>query len=146
MGDEFELREYERRNPLNIEGRALGDYANVTAGDCIVTFSRNRIFQIKGEIEAKTGLKCCVIYGSLPPETRSQQARMFNERDNGMFWCRLKFTRSGYDVLVASDAVGMGLNLNIRRVIVDTITKFDNGGIVDVSPSMVHLNHHLSRS
>lgn len=32
---------------------------------------------------------------------------------------------SGYDVLVASDAVGMGLNLNIRRIIFSSIYKFD---------------------
>ena len=30
---------------------------------------------------------------------------------------------SGYDVLVASDAIGMGLNLNIRRVIFHTTQK-----------------------
>lgn len=56
-------------------------------------------------MERETGLKACVVYGNLPPETRRQQARLFN--DEG----------SGFDVLVASDAVGMGLNLNIRRVI-----------------------------
>ena len=47
----------------------------------------------------------CVVYGALPPEMRRQQARLFNESGNG------------YDVLVASDAVGMGLNLNIRRIV-----------------------------
>ena len=46
--------------------------------------------------------KCCVVYGSLPPETRAQQARIFNTEG------------SGYDVLIASDAIGMGLNLNIK--------------------------------
>jgi ATP-dependent RNA helicase SUPV3L1/SUV3 len=32
---------------------------------------------------------------------------------------------SGSDILVASDAVGMGLNLNIRRIIFSTLEKFD---------------------
>jgi hypothetical protein len=32
---------------------------------------------------------------------------------------------SGSDILVASDAVGMGLNLNIRRVTFSTLEKFD---------------------
>jgi ATP-dependent RNA helicase SUPV3L1/SUV3 len=32
---------------------------------------------------------------------------------------------SGYDVLVASDAVGMGLNLNIRRIVFSTVYKWD---------------------
>ena len=41
------------------------------------------------------------------------QARLFNEPDNA------------YRVLVASDAVGMGLNLNIRRVIFHSMLKYD---------------------
>jgi ATP-dependent RNA helicase SUPV3L1/SUV3 len=53
------------------------------------------------------------VYGSLPPETRSTQAALFNDRN------------SGYDVLVASDAIGMGLNLNIKRIIFSTLEKFD---------------------
>jgi ATP-dependent RNA helicase SUPV3L1/SUV3 len=54
---------------------------------------------------------------------RSTQARLFNE-DN-----------TGYDVLVASDAIGMGLNLNIRRIIFHTVVK--QGGVVDGGPSFV---------
>lgn len=45
-----------------------------------------------------------MVYGSLPSETRSAQARIFNEEG------------TGFDVLVATDAIGMGLNLNIRSV------------------------------
>lgn len=63
------------------------------------------------EIEDKTQHKCAVIYGQLPPETRSMQARLFNEEN------------TGYDVLVASDAIGMGLNLNVRRIIFHTTVK-----------------------
>lgn len=39
------------------------------------------------------------------------QARLFNDPASGM------------DVLIASDAVGMGLNLNIRRVVFETLSK-----------------------
>lgn len=41
------------------------------------------------------------------------QATMFND------------TTSEFDVLVASDAIGMGLNLNISRIIFSTMEKFD---------------------
>jgi len=51
------------------------------------------------------------VYGQLPLETRAAQARLFNEEN------------TGYDVLVASDAIGMGLNLNIRRIIFHTTAK-----------------------
>jgi hypothetical protein len=47
-----------------------------------------------------------MVYGALPPESRRTQAALFNARgDSG----------PRTSVLVASDAVGMGLNLNIRR-------------------------------
>ncbi|RYR52187.1 hypothetical protein Ahy_A06g027107 [Arachis hypogaea] len=54
-----------------------------------------------------------VVYGSLPLETRTRQASMFND------------ATSEFDVLVASDAIGMGLNLNISRIIFSTLKKFD---------------------
>ncbi|GKV42414.1 hypothetical protein SLEP1_g49822 [Rubroshorea leprosula] len=56
---------------------------------------------------------CSVVYGSLPPETRTRQAMMFNDET------------SEFDVLVASDAIGMDLNLNISRIIFSTMKKFD---------------------
>ena len=65
------------------------------------------------EAWAAGACRVCVVYGALPPEMRRTQARLFN--DPG----------SGYDVLVASDAVGMGLNLNIRRIIFHTMEKTD---------------------
>ena len=42
------------------------------------------------------------VYGGLPPEARTAQAVLFNT------------PRTGRNVLVASDAIGMGLNLGIR--------------------------------
>ena len=111
-GDEFELKKYDRLSTLKVSNESLqGDYAKIQPGDCVVAFSRADIFSIRRQIERLTPYKCSVIYGALPPETRSTQARLFNE-DN-----------TGYDVLVASDAIGMGLNLNIKRVIFHTTIK-----------------------
>eukprot|EP00592_Proboscia_alata_P018613 CAMPEP_0194407242 /NCGR_PEP_ID=MMETSP0176-20130528/5265_1 /TAXON_ID=216777 /ORGANISM="Proboscia alata, Strain PI-D3" /LENGTH=981 /DNA_ID=CAMNT_0039206755 /DNA_START=593 /DNA_END=3535 /DNA_ORIENTATION=- len=132
-GDDFELRSYERFGALAVERRSLssgknhvkGAYRNVEAGDCIVAFSRNDIFAIQREVEQSTKLKCCVIYGSLPPATRNRQARLFNDPD------------SGYDVMVASDAIGMGLNLNIRRVIFNSLFKSNGESIVQLDHSSV---------
>lgn len=113
-GDDFEEFSYERFMPLSVDKDSLnGDIRNVQPGDCIVTFSRREIFEIKRAVERATHKRCCVVYGALPPETRSQQAKLFNEPGNG------------YDILVASDAVGMGLNLNIKRVVFHTLEKFD---------------------
>ena len=67
----------------------------------MVAFSRKDIYALKAQIEAQTPHRCAMVYGRLPPETRAQQAKLFNTPG------------SGYDVLVASDAVGMGLNLYV---------------------------------
>jgi ATP-dependent RNA helicase SUPV3L1/SUV3 len=100
MGDKLEIHRYKRLSPLQMEIRSLeGKLNDLQKGDCIVSFSVMGIHALRNQIERKTGRKCAVVYGSLPPETRAQQARLFNDPDND------------YDFLVASDAVGMGLNL-----------------------------------
>eukprot|EP00934_Nitzschia_sp_Nitz4_P003557 Nitzschia sp. Nitz4//scaffold46_size129759//62121//65060//NITZ4_003504-RA/size129759-processed-gene-0.161-mRNA-1//-1//CDS//3329552604//3547//frame0 len=131
-GDEFELNEYERFSPLVVAPRSLskdpskpGGYRFVQPGDCVVAFSRNDIFAIKREIESVTNYKCCVIYGKLPPQTRADQARRFNDPN------------SGYDILVASDAIGMGLNLNIRRIIFNTVYKYNGERVAKLSHSEI---------
>lgn len=117
--DDFQLCKYERMSTLVIDDKSLqGDYSSVRAGDCIVAFSRADIFAIKAEIEKLTPHKCAVIYGQLPSDIRSEQARLFNEME------------TGYDVLVASDAIGMGLNLNIGRIIFHTTVKRGRAGMV----------------
>lgn len=100
MGDKLVIHEYERLTRLEMDKGSLnGNFNHLRKGDCIVTFSVVNIHALRTEIEKKTGKKVAVVYGSLPPETRAQQAGLFNDPDND------------YDYLVASDAVGMGLNL-----------------------------------
>jgi len=76
-----------------------GNLRNLQKGDCIVAFSIVEIHGLRQIIEKTLKCKVAIIYGSLPPETRAQQAQLFNDPD------------SGYDILVASNAIGMGLNL-----------------------------------
>lgn len=100
VGDKIHVHEYNRLTPLKVEPKSLGGKLNnLQKGDCIVAFTVLGIHALRREIERKTGKKCAIVYGSLPPETRAQQARLFNDPDNE------------YDYLVASDAIGMGLNL-----------------------------------
>jgi hypothetical protein len=99
LGEEIEVKRYERLTPLTPESEPIWHYKNVRAGDCVVAFSRKAMFNIKEHIELSTGLKCALVYGSLPPETRAMQADLFNDPN------------SDYKVIVATDAIGMGLNL-----------------------------------
>lgn len=112
-GDYLEVRYYDRLSPLVPLEVPLGSYKNIQTGDCIVSFSRKKIYEIKKQIEKGRKHLCSVVYGSLPPETRTRQASRFNDES------------SEFDVLVASDAIGMGLNLNISRIIFSTMKKFD---------------------
>ncbi|ONM09144.1 ATP-dependent RNA helicase SUV3, mitochondrial isoform X1 [Zea mays] len=112
-GDVVTVQYYERLSPLVPLKSPLGSFSNIKAGDCLVSFSRRGIYKLKKRIEREGKHLCSVVYGSLPPETRTKQATMFND------------DTSDLNVLVASDAIGMGLNLNISRIIFSTMMKFD---------------------
>ncbi|TQS38649.1 hypothetical protein Golomagni_00841 [Golovinomyces magnicellulatus] len=114
VGDKLVIHEYKRLSPLELDDETINtDLSNLRKGDAVILFSRLAIHGMKQEIEKKTGKRCAVVYGSLPPEIRAQQAALFNDPNND------------YDFLVASDAVGMGLNLSIRRIIFESTQKFD---------------------
>ena len=101
-GDELVINRYERLTPLVVQEQSLeGDLTRIQKGDCIVSFSRSGIFALKRQVEELTGMRCAVAYGRLPPEIRSEQAALFNDPE------------SGYDVMIGSDAIGMGLNLYV---------------------------------
>lgn len=100
MGDTLHIHHYDRLNPLKAMTKSLrGNLKNLRRGDCIVCFSVLGIHAMKKQIELDTGRRVAIVYGSLPPEIRAQQAALFNDPNND------------YDFLVASDAIGMGLNL-----------------------------------
>ncbi|CAK7227687.1 RNA helicase [Sporothrix curviconia] len=114
IGDKCVVHKYQRLSALQTMNESLrGDFSNLRKGDAVVSFSRVVLHSLKAGIEQATGRRCAIVYGSLPPETRAQQAALFNDPDND------------YDFLVASDAIGMGLNLEVKRVIFETSTKHD---------------------
>lgn len=109
-GEEVEINTYQRLTPFSVLDQALVSLDNLRPGDCIVCFSKNDIYSISRQIEAR-GLECAVIYGSLPPGAKLSQAKKFNDPDDP---CK---------ILVATDAIGMGLNLSIKRIIFSTLVK-----------------------
>lgn len=123
--DNLQVKYYERLSPLVPLKVPLGSSSNVRKGDCIVTFSRREIYKLKKKVENGGKHLCSVVYGSLPPETRTRQATMFND------------ATSDFDVLVASDAIGMGLNLNISRIVFSTLKKFDGESFRELTISEI---------
>ncbi|KAJ5697419.1 hypothetical protein N7488_011103 [Penicillium malachiteum] len=121
-GDQLEIHRYERLNALEVMSQSLrGNLKSLQKGDCIVSFSRVGIHALKADIEKITGRRAAIVYGGLPAEIRTQQAQLFNDPDND------------YDFLVASDAIGMGLNLSCKRVIFETLIKRMPGGLQRLS-------------
>ncbi|KAF2121457.1 P-loop containing nucleoside triphosphate hydrolase protein [Lophiotrema nucula] len=126
IGDSVVVHDYERLTPLRVSGKSLnGNLSQLQKGDCVVVFSVLGIHALRRQIEQKTGRKCAMVYGSLPPETRAQQARLFNDPDND------------YDYLVASDAIGMGLNLAVKRIIFESTVKNNGSKLVPLAISDV---------
>jgi ATP-dependent RNA helicase SUPV3L1/SUV3 len=85
-------------------------FSRVQRGDAIVCFSKNDIYHVSRQLE-KNGIEAAVIYGTLPPGTKIAQAQKFND------------PASTCKVLVSTDAIGMGLNLNIKRVVFYSLMK-----------------------
>ena len=112
-GDKCEVRRYERKTPLVIANEPFSFPDDVMDGDAFIVFSKKSVLNIAGRLEEK-GIKSSVIYGSLPPEIRRRQMDMFN---NGKT-----------KVVVSTDAIGMGLNLPVKRIIFLEMDKFDGTG------------------
>ncbi|MES2745749.1 MAG: DEAD/DEAH box helicase [Bdellovibrionota bacterium] len=110
----------ERLSPLKIETKALNSVRDLQRGDALITFSRDGVLRTK-QLLRTSGLKASVIYGGLSPEVRRAETE--------------KFRLGETDVVIATDAIGMGLNLPIRRIIFLETQKYNGEEVVDLSHS-----------
>ena len=124
-GEEVEVREYSRLQPLRVLRKSVEDLTDVRKGDALVAFSRRAVHALRASVEELTPHRCCILYGGLPPTARAAQALAFNT------------PRSGYSVLASSDAIGMGLNLSIKRVVFSSLEKFDGESRRPLTPAEV---------
>ena len=121
-GERCEVRVFERMQQVQLLPAAV-PIANLKLGDAVVAFSRRDVLMLRDQVAAN-GKTVSVIYGALPPEVRKREAARFASGET--------------EVLVATDAIGMGLNLPIRRVLFSTLTKFDGVGDRTLDESEVH--------
>lgn len=108
--DTYEITRYERKTKLVCEEEAFLFPEDVQDGDALIVFSKKSVLDVAGRLETQ-GIKASVIYGSLPPEIRRRQMRLF--------------TSGKTKVVVATDAIGMGLNLPVRRIVFIQTDKYD---------------------
>ena len=119
--DEYEFKEYKRSIPLEVQDKNFS-YNDTEEGDAIVVFSKKKVLQIAQQYSER-GIKASIIYGDLPPEVRRKQYDMFINKEN--------------KVLITTDAIGMGVNLPIKRIIFLDIQKFDGEEIRNLTSQEV---------
>jgi ATP-dependent RNA helicase SUPV3L1/SUV3 len=91
--------------------------ARVPKRSAVVAFSTPHVYEIAERIRARKG-GAAVVLGALSPRTRNAQVAMFQAGE--------------VDWLVATDAIGMGLNLDVDHVAFGALRKFDGRDVRDV--------------
>ena len=118
MHETYEITQLARKTPLILEEVSIcgNRYSRqklkpqLKKGDAIIAFSRKDVLTFSARFR-QWGFAVATIYGALSPEVRRTESE--------------RFCSGAADILVATDAIGMGLNLPIRRIIFSNIHKFD---------------------
>lgn len=108
-GDTYEVELHKRRTPLLCMSHTV-DYTRIQPGDALITFSKVGVLSVAEDLR-QSGKEPAIIYGALPYSTRRKQME-------GFLAGRMEY-------VVSTDAIGMGLNLPIRRIIFMDTEKFD---------------------
>jgi ATP-dependent RNA helicase SUPV3L1/SUV3 len=92
---------------------SYGGYKKISRLDgkaAIIAFSIEEVYAIAELVRRQKG-GAAVIMGSLSPKTRNSQVELYQSGD--------------VDYLVATDAIGMGLNMDIEQIYFSNLKKFD---------------------
>lgn len=107
--DSFEVKIHKRRTPLFCMNRTV-DLDHIQPGDALISFSKVDVLSVAEELR-RSGREPAIIYGALPYTARRMQME--------------DFLAGEIQYIVATDAIGMGLNLPIRRILFLDTEKFD---------------------
>ena len=104
----IKIESRERFSKLNFISNK--NFSKLKPRSAIIAFNINNVYEIAENLRSHRG-GAAVVLGSLSPRTRNAQVEIYEEKK--------------VDYLVATDAIGMGLNLNIDHVAFSSIEKFD---------------------
>ena len=97
-----------RRSKLTYLGKK--SFFSLPKRSAVVAFKTVDVYSLAARIKAQKG-GAAVVLGALSPQTRNSQVGMFEAGE--------------VDYIVATDAIGMGLNLNIENVSFTSLEKYD---------------------
>ncbi len=121
LNEPLDVIELERKAPLSLIPRRL-EWGDVARGDALIAFSRREVHSVRDTLLAR-GLSVATVYGALAPAVRRREAA--------------RFVSGEADVVVATDAIGMGLNLPCRRVLFTALEKYDGTTVRPLSSGEV---------
>ncbi|SDE45859.1 helicase-related protein [Limimaricola pyoseonensis] len=114
---EAEMMRRERLSVLSYAGSKK--LSRMPERSAVVGFSVDSVYAIAELIRRQKG-GAAVVMGALSPRTRNAQVEMYQNGD--------------VDYLVATDAIGMGLNLDIGHVAFSSLIKFDGHKMRHLAP------------
>ncbi|MEM9692589.1 MAG: helicase-related protein, partial [Myxococcota bacterium] len=102
----------QRRHPRLSRLRAVGELSlrTLPPRSAVVAFSAEEVYRIADRLRRRRG-GTAVVFGALSPRTRNAQVAMYQSGE--------------VDFLVATDAIGMGLNMDVQHVAFASLRKFD---------------------
>ena len=106
--DNVEFEKKERYSKLSYSG--IKKISRLDRKVAIIAFSIEEVYAIAELVRRQKG-GAAVIMGSLSPKTRNSQVGLYQSGD--------------VDYLIATDAIGMGLNMDINEIYFSNLKKFD---------------------
>jgi len=117
----LEVHILKRMAPLAMEPGPVRKLSNLRRGDAVIAFSRRDVLMWRDMITEK-GLSVATVYGNLSPEVRRAQAERFRE--------------GKADIVVGTDALAMGLNMPIARIVMTTAVKYNGYEEEEISAAL----------
>ena len=112
------IKKRDRFSKLSFESK--NSLSKLNPRTAIIAFNINSVYEIAESLRMHKG-GAAVVLGSLSPRTRNAQVEVYEDKK--------------VDYLVATDAIGMGLNLNINHVAFSAVQKFDGRYNRNLSPA-----------
>jgi ATP-dependent RNA helicase SUPV3L1/SUV3 len=117
----LEVHLLKRKGPLNMDVAPVGKLRNLRKGDAVIAFSRREVLKWR-DLATEAGLSVATVYGNLSPEVRRAQAQRFRD--------------GAADVVVGTDALAMGLNMPIARIVMTTTIKYNGVEEEEISAAL----------
>lgn len=117
----LEVHILKRMAPLAMEAGAVRKIRNLRRGDAVICFSRREVLKWRDMI-TEIGLSVSTVYGNLSPEVRRAQAERFRD--------------GRADIVVGTDALAMGLNMPIQRIVMTTAVKYNGVEEEEISAAL----------